>query len=680
MHSIRRQRSRTGSFCSSTTSCDDVESPSSESRTAAAGRTGTPPPPAAAADTTLLVSDDIINMVATFATCRDLCSLGQVCRRFSPLPFHEDLWELRALDILPGVAQLRSAMSQLALTSCRELVETFTRIGIPGGVLGFWQAEPPSLSSAARTELLSALLLSHGGGGAPRRHRRRRQQQGGDGNGNNGPSTEELEAKGELLRIGLEAGGFVCESIAPDGVRRRIFTIRVSKTAAGKIKIGFFSQEREFSLTIGGDDDDWVPGDSMAEAKARYTFAVPGNTKRSPLRASGARAFFLEREDGRVCRYVKLTAPLSPSSGGSGSSDMKRSSSTASTTSSTSTSTSRRAGAGVGGVQQSLCGLWCAPYGNHGLEIVQLSTDSSCSPFDREAAAAVAADLAADAAEIANFPPAGGGGDSAGRSSWSRSSISRMTDGTESVCTSAPATDDGDGSESGFGCGSDSDSGDGGDAADESAAAASASSSVDCLRTTSKRKRRRHRTNLHHQQQQAPAAAVCPGGEAGPAGAAAADGDATAAVPSQLFGFKVTGDENVPAGKTSFVIDLGTGFDVDEELRSDSRPVVMFLPSGAVMANLANRRDQISAWHKGRGQINRVPGRWLPEWVDVEFVAYRPGSRCAFSVIFRQPAQAVRVVMDFERAHGCEEGWPQWPAAAAAAAAATASSGASRSA
>ena len=210
MHSIRRQRSRSGSFCSSK-SCDDSEPPSSKPSASAS------PPAAAAADATLLVSDDIINMVATFASCRDLCNLGQVCRRFSPLPFHEDLWELRALDILPGVAELRSAMSELSLASCRELVETFTRIGIPGGVLGFWQAEPPSLSlSSAAAQMLSAGLLS---GGAPPRHRQQQQQQ--EDGGGNGPSTGELEAKGELLRIGLEAGGFVCESISPDGVRRR---------------------------------------------------------------------------------------------------------------------------------------------------------------------------------------------------------------------------------------------------------------------------------------------------------------------------------------------------------------------------------------------------------------------------------------------------------------------------
>lgn len=162
---------------------------------------------AAAVDTTQLVSDDIINTIATFGSCQDLCILGRVCKRFSPLPFHDDLWELRALDILPSVQQLRSAMAELKLTSCRQLVEAFTRIGIPGGVLGFWQAEAPTLSSlAAQMELSAHVLPSappHGGGaGAP-------------------TVQEELEARGELLKITLEAGGFLCESIAANGACRR---------------------------------------------------------------------------------------------------------------------------------------------------------------------------------------------------------------------------------------------------------------------------------------------------------------------------------------------------------------------------------------------------------------------------------------------------------------------------
>ncbi|CAM9991222.1 unnamed protein product, partial [Laminaria digitata] len=128
---------------------------------------------------------------------------------------------------------------------------------------------------------------------------------------------------------------------------------------------------------------------------------------------------------------------------------------------------------------------------------------------------------------------------------------------------------------------------------------------------------------------------------------AAGGGGGDALLPPQLLGVKVTGDANVPAGKTSFAIDLETQCDVDAELEADRRPVVLFLPSGALMANLANRRGQMSFWRKGRGQINRIPGRWSPEWVDVDFVAYKAGFSRAFSVVFRQPTQAVRVMMDF---------------------------------
>lgn len=134
-----------------------------------------------------VMNDDMILCIATFASCQDLCVLGRVCRRFSPLPFHEDIWELRALDILPSLPELRSAMDALKLNSCRQLIEAFTRIGIPGGVLGFWQAEA---SAAPPGEHLT-------------------------------PTLQELEARGELLRITLEAGGFLCESIAPNGTRRR---------------------------------------------------------------------------------------------------------------------------------------------------------------------------------------------------------------------------------------------------------------------------------------------------------------------------------------------------------------------------------------------------------------------------------------------------------------------------
>ncbi|CAN0412238.1 unnamed protein product [Ascophyllum nodosum] len=130
-----------------------------------------------------------------------------------------------------------------------------------------------------------------------------------------------------------------------------------------------------------------------------------------------------------------------------------------------------------------------------------------------------------------------------------------------------------------------------------------------------------------------------------------------------LYGVKVTGDINVPAGKASFVVDLEKEFDPNEELQADTRPVIIFLPTGAVMANLANRRGQIAFWCKGRGRINRIPGRWLPEWVDVDLIGYQPGSRYGFSVIFRQPAHVLRIIMDFERVFDSSQEWPRWPVA-----------------
>lgn len=151
-----------------------------------------------AVDTTQAVGEDILQLVATFISCPDLCHLGCVSRRFAALPRDESLWALRALDILP-VRQLYAAMSELHLTSYRQLVEVFTRIGIPGGVLGFWKADAPSSGPwAAQLELSSRLLSSTV----------------------QGPTAADTEARGELLRISLDSGGFLCESIAPNGTSR----------------------------------------------------------------------------------------------------------------------------------------------------------------------------------------------------------------------------------------------------------------------------------------------------------------------------------------------------------------------------------------------------------------------------------------------------------------------------
>lgn len=151
-------------------------------------------------DMTQAMGEDMLQLVATFTSCTDLCHLGCVSKRFSALPRDESMWALRALDILP-VRQLYAAMSELHLTSFRQLVEVFTRIGIPGGVLGFWRADALSSGSwaAAQLELLSSTTQGPTAAAT---------------------AANEAEACGELLRISLDSGGFLCESIAPNGTSR----------------------------------------------------------------------------------------------------------------------------------------------------------------------------------------------------------------------------------------------------------------------------------------------------------------------------------------------------------------------------------------------------------------------------------------------------------------------------
>lgn len=152
-----------------------------------------------AQDTTQAVGEDIIYLVATFASCRDLCTLGSVCQRFAHIPTRKSLWLLRALDILHSLPEAHAAMSELHLNSYRQLVQAFTSVKIPAGVLGMWRRDVPARSWAAQQEILSRISS------APTLH---------------GTPAEEEEARGELLRISLIAGGFLCETILPDGTRR----------------------------------------------------------------------------------------------------------------------------------------------------------------------------------------------------------------------------------------------------------------------------------------------------------------------------------------------------------------------------------------------------------------------------------------------------------------------------
>ncbi|CAM9358666.1 unnamed protein product [Discosporangium mesarthrocarpum] len=128
-----------------------------------------------------------------------------------------------------------------------------------------------------------------------------------------------------------------------------------------------------------------------------------------------------------------------------------------------------------------------------------------------------------------------------------------------------------------------------------------------------------------------------------------------------LYGTKVIGDRNVPAGKCSFMVDLSRAYDPQEELANDMRPAMLLSSGAANITDLGARLPLIERWHRGWGQINREPRVWSPELVDVEFIVYRAGSgQVEFSVMWSEPLMVVRMVVDFKRVRGCEGQWPRW--------------------
>ncbi|CAM9876378.1 unnamed protein product [Chrysoparadoxa australica] len=120
---------------------------------------------------------------------------------------------------------------------------------------------------------------------------------------------------------------------------------------------------------------------------------------------------------------------------------------------------------------------------------------------------------------------------------------------------------------------------------------------------------------------------------------------------------KVVGDPHVPTGRCSFVVDLARVCDIDEQLELDSRIFVSFQATGPTLGSLASRRGSMQAWYKGKGQINRNVGVWNPEWVDVDYVLYDSGP-VAYSVVWSEPGEAFRVVVDFARL--TDDSWPTW--------------------
>ena len=114
----------------------------------------------------------------------------------------------------------------------------------------------------------------------------------------------------------------------------------------------------------------------------------------------------------------------------------------------------------------------------------------------------------------------------------------------------------------------------------------------------------------------------------------------------RLEGLKVVGDANVPASKLSFVVDSSQQFAAAERLAMDHRLVVAFPPEGAVIADLGLRRDNIAAWYRGMGQINRIQGVWEPDWVGIDFLVYKSGP-VGFSVLWDEQGEVIRHIIDF---------------------------------
>uniref|UniRef100_A0A061QLQ6 Uncharacterized protein n=1 Tax=Tetraselmis sp. GSL018 TaxID=582737 RepID=A0A061QLQ6_9CHLO len=111
----------------------------------------------------------------------------------------------------------------------------------------------------------------------------------------------------------------------------------------------------------------------------------------------------------------------------------------------------------------------------------------------------------------------------------------------------------------------------------------------------------------------------------------------------RLVGLKLTGDPNVPATKLSFVAAL-TEPDDPEGVLADLRPIIAFPSTGPAVVNLQDR--EVAGLFLGKGQINRDPDVWAPEWVDVRLITYS-GQRKGFSILWHDMGEFWRHIIDF---------------------------------
>lgn len=102
----------------------------------------------------------------------------------------------------------------------------------------------------------------------------------------------------------------------------------------------------------------------------------------------------------------------------------------------------------------------------------------------------------------------------------------------------------------------------------------------------------------------------------------------------QLRGLKVTGDENVPAGQLSFVIDLLDVHPLDGE--EEAQFLHYFDEDDGEIISISERLPSIKLWANGRGQVNMEPFTWAPQWENCSLIFYDPpvGNGVRYSIIW----------------------------------------------
>ena len=119
-----------------------------------------------------------------------------------------------------------------------------------------------------------------------------------------------------------------------------------------------------------------------------------------------------------------------------------------------------------------------------------------------------------------------------------------------------------------------------------------------------------------------------------------------------IEGLKITGDPNVPAGQLSFFVevsDTNASSDFRTSLTIDERPLISFDITGVNEVMMTDRINNIRSAYRGKGQINRLPGVWLSEWVDLTLMYYHNTTLYgAFSILWDDEGQDYRHVMDFK--------------------------------